>query len=238
LLLAINRALWDVSPVLAGRVWNQLWNAGMDRNALTEHAFRAVDGAEATACRNLALDACESDNDLFNIVECSEIHGRTQWLSNAIDAGLAAAPLWRKARALTLVAFRCADAAAFDACLARAGIAQTWVESCVPGLRRAFQCDHWARMWLAKGVLAKDKTRSWGAFAALSHIVDARFERWGLNSANLTPRARTILRAHADDIKNRIETVEKERSSTLYSLKKEQDELIYTPYLQPADTNV
>jgi hypothetical protein len=114
LYLALCEALLKLAPPKGLRLWRALedtlkvrFNGTAKIPELIHIAMRAPDSAEVRALRAdlTALQRCNTDRDLFDIVIACKMHGQDRWLEEFINADNKSDQPWRHKRAAVLNAF-------------------------------------------------------------------------------------------------------------------------------------
>lgn len=114
LYLSLCEVLLKHAPERGARLWRalaQIMKVRFDGSAeireLVHIVMRAPDSAEVSTLRADLTDLlrCNTDQDLFELVIASQMHGRDKWLEEFISADRKSEQLWRHKRAAVLSAF-------------------------------------------------------------------------------------------------------------------------------------
>lgn len=203
--------------------------------------FQAPDNSEALAVRREILDQSITDLEFLELTTIAAACGCHDWMMNAIQTHLVMAPLWRRAKALTLGSLADLDEAAFNALVDKADVGDTWVGDTLPALRAYHERNRWARHWYRQFLTASDKDESHAGFVLFLRCADRRCRLWMAEmEAKLAEEPgfnewRIRYRLTIDDtITKAISENEKARADKLFGLEFKKDEVIpYGLWLAP-----
>lgn len=247
---SLAAALVHDDPALGFQLWRILRDEGVSLTFKLSKAgsdwmaclpFQAPDSSEALAVRKEILDQSITDLEFQEITTIAAACGCHDWMMDTIESHLVMAPLWRRAKALTLAALADLDEAAFNALVDKADVGDTWVGDTLPALRAYHERNRWARHWYQQFLTAPDKDKSYAGFVLFLRCADRRCRLWMANmEAELANEPgfdewRIRYRLTIDDtIAKAIKENEKARADKLFGMDFKKDEVIpYGLWLAP-----
>jgi hypothetical protein len=185
-------------------------------------AFRAPDNTAAYEGRDQILEECHDDESISRIAYLAELFARQEWLKAAIARLIEAAPVWRRAKGLTLSSFSNSTISEFEAYVVQAKLGGSWMEDHIPVLRLNVEKNKFAQHWFDLFLTAADPDESWGALQMLQLCGDDRFFTWRGSyedrAEGTDPVKLKFLAMQESDIKKALDRT-KERRDTLFGMK-------------------
>ena len=204
-------ALFDAGDPAAPRLWRCLADeVGRNLPLATVAAapFVAEDSTASLTAREEIFAACRSDTDLAEVAVLAQLNSRQAWLDATVATHLAAVPLWRRAKGLTLAAHAHGSAEAWERLLQTGGLEGTWAGKVLGYLRRASSDDRHARHWYREFLETENAITAWGAFQMFLRAVDGRWRVW---APGMAASARPERLLHARSVRNDIEAAVRQK---------------------------
>jgi hypothetical protein len=172
--------LLEKNPTLGLQIWEAL---RIERSVpihfdTLEEAFLAPSSTEGDLARDRELAECWDDEGLSRLARLAEAEQKTAWLTGAIRQLLGASELWKRAKGLALASYSNITTTEFDALVAHANIARTWVERPVKAMRDSVWSNEIAKDWYRTYLTEPGTDKAWGAYQMMLECGDERFYTW------------------------------------------------------------
>jgi hypothetical protein len=143
-----------------------------------EEAFLAPRGREGGLARDRELAECWDDESLSRIARLAEAQEQTEWLRDSVQELVGDSHLWKRAKGLALASYSNISTSDFDALVAQANTAQTWIERPARAMRDNVRSNDLARSWYRTYLTEPSVDRAWGAYQTMLDCGDERFYTW------------------------------------------------------------
>jgi hypothetical protein len=220
-------ALLNEKPAEGERLWkaltnNNLYSGSRSLNIDNRVAmlFIADDNSVVNTLRNEVLDRATKDQELLGLLIAANRYGRDKWITDRINADLAAGHLWRTARALTMIGFTNPDTRKHQRLDDYDPDDKDWLSQVAGAARQWRQRDEWANHWYQEFLTRPGRAEAFAAFRLFLRCVDRRYRTWEEHekqpSQELPTWKSTHLTLNHESIKKAMEENEKDLDRTLY----------------------